>query len=257
MSPARSVLNDALPPRVGGCRTHAVRHALEGIMGSNVQTRSHGSGREVEPRRKLDRGARGALIRQRRSQGSRSPTGCPDVVRSDRARTPLRGWRACRSARAVSLGAAHLPAGKQVSSGRAGDRAPSAARPAVPGPSRWAGLALAVPAPVRCRARDEPRRRCPRSRSSASSWPSWPPSRSTSTSSSAQQSFSWSPSELAFVAGPGRGRRRLDGRRPGARRRRSSSPSQGYPRPKAAFNVGVVVLEVCAAVGVLRVLPGR
>src|SRR3954469_67867 len=30
---------------------------------------------------------------------------------------------------------------------------------------------------------------------------------------------------------------------------------QGYPRPKAAFNVSVVVLEVCAAVAVLDVLP--
>ena len=30
---------------------------------------------------------------------------------------------------------------------------------------------------------------------------------------------------------------------------------QGYPRPKVAFNVCVVVLEVCAAVGVLRLLP--
>ena len=29
----------------------------------------------------------------------------------------------------------------------------------------------------------------------------------------------------------------------------------GYPPPKAAFNVAVVVLEVCAAVGVLRLLP--
>ena len=70
-----------------------------------------------------------------------------------------------------------------------------------------------------------------------------------------KQSFSWSPSELAFVmalvAVGGAWTAVARAAAVGDRR----WPCRAIPRPKAAFNVGVVVLEVCAAVGVLRLLP--
>ncbi len=69
-----------------------------------------------------------------------------------------------------------------------------------------------------------------------------------------KQSFSWSPSELAFVmalvAVGGGWTAAAWAVAVGA-----VSLAQGYPRPKVVFNVSVVVLEVCAAVGVLRVFP--
>ena len=69
-----------------------------------------------------------------------------------------------------------------------------------------------------------------------------------------KQSFLWSPSELAFVmalvAVGGAWTAVARGLAVGA-----SGLAQGYSRPKAAFNVIVAMLEVCAAVAVLRVLP--
>jgi hypothetical protein len=69
-----------------------------------------------------------------------------------------------------------------------------------------------------------------------------------------KQSFSWSGSELAFVMALAT---------VGAAWTAAAWAvavgvvvlAQGYPRPKAAFNVSLVVLEVCIAVGVLRLLP--
>jgi diguanylate cyclase (GGDEF)-like protein len=69
-----------------------------------------------------------------------------------------------------------------------------------------------------------------------------------------KQGFTWSPSELAFVmalVAVGGGWTAL------ARAVAVAVVlvAQGYPRPKAAYNVSVVVLEVCAAVAVLQVMP--
>ena len=69
-----------------------------------------------------------------------------------------------------------------------------------------------------------------------------------------KQSFSWSPSELAFVMALVA----VGGAWTAVARAVAVGIAvavQGYPRPKVAFNVCVVVLEVCAAVGVLRLLP--
>jgi diguanylate cyclase (GGDEF)-like protein len=69
-----------------------------------------------------------------------------------------------------------------------------------------------------------------------------------------KQGFTWSPSELAFVmalvAVGGAWTAVARGAAIGA-----VVLTQGYSRPKAAFNVSVAVLETCAAVAVLRVLP--
>jgi hypothetical protein len=69
-----------------------------------------------------------------------------------------------------------------------------------------------------------------------------------------KQSFSWSPSELAFVMALV-----LVGGAWTAVARAAAIGlvllAHGYPRPKAAFNVSLVVLEVCVAVGLLRLLP--
>jgi diguanylate cyclase (GGDEF)-like protein len=69
-----------------------------------------------------------------------------------------------------------------------------------------------------------------------------------------KQSFSWSPSELPFVMAlvvvGGAWTALAWGVAMG-----TVSLAQGYPRPKVVFNVSVVVLEVCAAVAVLRLLP--
>jgi diguanylate cyclase (GGDEF)-like protein len=68
-----------------------------------------------------------------------------------------------------------------------------------------------------------------------------------------KQSFSWSPSEFAFVVALV-----LVGGTWTALARAAAIGLvllvQGFPRPKAAFTVSVVVLEVCAAVGVLRAI---
>ncbi|WP_245160949.1 GGDEF and EAL domain-containing protein [Blastococcus sp. CT_GayMR16] len=69
-----------------------------------------------------------------------------------------------------------------------------------------------------------------------------------------KQSFSWSPSELAFVMSLVA----IGGSWTAVAWALGIGVSvvvQGYPRPKVVFNVTVVVLEVCAAVGVLRLLP--
>jgi len=69
-----------------------------------------------------------------------------------------------------------------------------------------------------------------------------------------KQSFSWSTSELGFVMGlvavGGFWTAVAWAVAVGV-----VSLAQGYPHPKAVFNVSVVVLEVCAAVAMLRVLP--
>jgi diguanylate cyclase (GGDEF)-like protein len=69
-----------------------------------------------------------------------------------------------------------------------------------------------------------------------------------------KQGLSWSPSELAFVmalviVGPAWTAVAW------AAAVGLVVLAQGYPPPKAAFNVSLVVLEVCVAVGVLRLLP--
>ena len=69
-----------------------------------------------------------------------------------------------------------------------------------------------------------------------------------------KQGFTWSPSELAFVMALVA----VGGAWTAVARAAAIGVvvvTQGYPRPKAAFNVSVAVLEVCAAVAVLRVLP--
>jgi hypothetical protein len=69
-----------------------------------------------------------------------------------------------------------------------------------------------------------------------------------------KQGFSWSASELAFVmalAAVGGAWTAVAW----AFAVGLVSLAQGYPRAKAVFNATVVVLEVCAAVAVLRVLP--
>ena len=69
-----------------------------------------------------------------------------------------------------------------------------------------------------------------------------------------KQGFTWSPSELAFVMALVA----VGGAWTAVARAVAIGVvvvTQGYPRPKAAFNVSVTVLEVCAAVAVLRVLP--
>jgi diguanylate cyclase (GGDEF)-like protein len=66
-----------------------------------------------------------------------------------------------------------------------------------------------------------------------------------------KQSFSWSPSEFAFVIALVL----VGGAWTAAARAAAIGVvllAQGFPRPKAAFTVSVAVLEVCAAVGVLR-----
>ena len=69
-----------------------------------------------------------------------------------------------------------------------------------------------------------------------------------------KQGFTWSPSELAFVMALVA----VGGAWTAVARAAAIGVvvvTQGYSRPKAAFNVSVAVLEVCAAVAVLRVLP--
>jgi hypothetical protein len=69
-----------------------------------------------------------------------------------------------------------------------------------------------------------------------------------------KQGFTWSPSELAFVMAL----ITVGGAWTALARAAAVGIvvlAQGYPRPKAAFNVSVVVLAVCAAVGVLHLLP--
>lgn len=69
-----------------------------------------------------------------------------------------------------------------------------------------------------------------------------------------KQGFTWSPSELAFVMALVA----VGGAWTALARAVAIGAvvlAQGYPRPKAAFNVSVAVLEVCAAVAVLGVLP--
>ena len=69
-----------------------------------------------------------------------------------------------------------------------------------------------------------------------------------------KQGFTWSPSELAFVMALVA----VGGAWTAVARAVAIGGvvmAQGYSRPKAAFNVSVAVLEVCAAVAVLRVMP--
>ena len=69
-----------------------------------------------------------------------------------------------------------------------------------------------------------------------------------------QQSFSWSPSEVAFVMALVA----VGGAWTAVARSVAVGAvvlAQGYSKPKTAFNMTVAVLEVCAAVAVLRVLP--
>jgi hypothetical protein len=69
-----------------------------------------------------------------------------------------------------------------------------------------------------------------------------------------KQVFSWSPSELAFVMALVA----VGGSWAAVAWAAAIAVSmvvQHYPRPKVVFNVSVVVLEVCSAVAVLRLLP--
>jgi diguanylate cyclase (GGDEF)-like protein len=71
-----------------------------------------------------------------------------------------------------------------------------------------------------------------------------------------KQGFTWSPSELAFVIAL----IAVGGLWTAIARAVAIGGvvlATGYPRPKALFNVSVVVLEVCAAVAVLRVFPAH
>jgi diguanylate cyclase (GGDEF)-like protein len=69
-----------------------------------------------------------------------------------------------------------------------------------------------------------------------------------------KQSFSWSPSEIAFVMALVS----VGGAWTALARAVAVGVvllAQGFPRPKAAFNVTVAVIEVCAAVAVVEALP--
>src|SRR3954468_2391562 len=69
-----------------------------------------------------------------------------------------------------------------------------------------------------------------------------------------KQALTWTPSELAFMLALAT----VGGAWTAGARAAAVAVVllvQGYPRPKAAFNVSVGVLEVCAAVAVLDVLP--
>jgi diguanylate cyclase (GGDEF)-like protein len=69
-----------------------------------------------------------------------------------------------------------------------------------------------------------------------------------------KQGFTWTPSELAFVMAMVA----VGGAWTAAARAVAVGLvvlSQGYPRPKVAFNISLAVIEVCAAVALLKVLP--
>ena len=154
---------------------------------------------------------------------------------------------------AVSLGAAHLPGGKQVRVAEQDDRAPY--RPSSsrrPWTVAWAGLALAVPVALWALV---PGAQPPDVPVLLAVFVGLVAAESFNVQFEfRKQGFSWSPSELAFVmalVAVGGAWTAVAWAVAVA----VVSLVQGYPRHKAVFNASVVVLEVCAAVGVLRVLP--
>jgi diguanylate cyclase (GGDEF)-like protein len=69
-----------------------------------------------------------------------------------------------------------------------------------------------------------------------------------------KQGFTWTPSELAFVMAMVA----VGGAWTAVARAVAVGfvvLAQGYPRPKVAFNISLAIIEVCAAVALLRVLP--
>ena len=257
MSPARSVPNDALPPRVSDCRSsqsgmseeaswEATRRPVRTfavLAGAAV----HGGAARRARRDALGPGSRTAV----RAAGQ--AIGCPS--RPGRVAPP-------RSASPLSDGIPLLASARPTSQGmqvRVAEQDERAREPAAPacahrGPWRGSGWRSRYPPPC---------------------WTLLPDAGSvdvllllavllglvaaesfTVDFEFRKQGFTWSPSELAFVMALVA----VGGAWTAVARAAAIGVvvmTQGYSRPKAAFNVSVAVLEVCAAVAVLRRPAGR
>ena len=232
-------------------------------MGSNVQSGSNrpaaarGVAAPVGPRGPLGVAPDLARMSSPSGQPVDRPAALTRSAPSGRARPPV-GATCSPLGAAVSLGAARLPRETQVRvAEQRRPRAAPAAAPPQPWTVAWVGLAVAVPISLLascCRGaepsgRPAPDRGLPR--------PGAAESVSRRTFEFRQQSFSWSPGELALRHRPGRGRRPLDRRRLGRRRRHRRPRSRATRAPRPSSTSPSSCCEVCVAVGVLQAAARR